>query len=126
MVLLGAINVGVRLKDSSQPSLNLLHIGVMLAAVCFVHVTMLYTGVVLAKLVHFKREDQIAIAFGSSQKTLTVGLLVAMSLGVSILPMVWYHVSQLFIDTLIADRFRAMERNGGDKNGISRKANGGR
>lgn len=106
MVLLGAINVGLRLKDPSQPSLNLLQIGVMLAAVCLVHVTMLYTGVGIAKLLRFTREDRIAVAFAGSQKTLTVGLLVAMSLGVSILPMVWYHVSQLFIDTLIADRFR--------------------
>ena len=106
MVLLGAINVGLRLKDSSQPSLNLIHVGIMLAAVCFVHVSMLYTGVAIAKLLRFSREDQIAVAFAGSQKTLTVGLLVALSLGVSILPMVWYHVSQLFIDTLIADRFR--------------------
>ncbi|MDP7304159.1 MAG: bile acid:sodium symporter, partial [Pirellulaceae bacterium] len=50
--------------------------------------------------------DQIAVAFASSQKTLMVGLLMAMSLQVSILPMVTYHVMQLLIDTLIADRFR--------------------
>jgi sodium/bile acid cotransporter 7 len=109
MVLLGAINVGLRLQDSSQPSLNLVHVAVMLVAVCLVHVAMLYAGVAVAKLLRFTREDQIAIAFSGSQKTLTVGLLVAMSLGVSILPMVWYHISQLFIDTLIADRYRAAE-----------------
>ena len=67
---------------------------------------MLTTGVVIGKFLRFTREDQIAVAFAGSQKTLTVGLLVAMALQVSILPMVWYHVSQLFIDTLIADRFR--------------------
>ena len=106
MVFLGAIQVGLRLHNGSQASLNLIHIGMMLAAVCLVHVSMLYTGVVIGKLLRFTREDQIAVAFAGSQKTLTVGLLVAMALQVSILPMVWYHVSQLFIDTLIADRFR--------------------
>lgn len=106
MVLLGAIGVGLRLRDTTQASLNLGHIAVMLAAVCLVHVVMLYTGVGIAKLLRFAREDQIAVAFAGSQKTLTVGLLVAIALQVSILPMVWYHVSQLFIDTLIADRFR--------------------
>lgn len=110
MVFLGAIRVGLRLQDDSQASLNLIHIATMLAAVCLVHTTMLYMGVAIAKLLRFTREDQIAVAFAGSQKTLTVGLLVAMALQVSILPMVWYHVSQLFIDTLIADRFRASGR----------------
>jgi sodium/bile acid cotransporter 7 len=47
------------------------------------------------------------VAFAGSQKTLMVGLQVSMELGVSILPMVAYHVSQLIVDTLIADRWRA-------------------
>jgi sodium/bile acid cotransporter 7 len=70
---------------------------------------MLWVGVLLAKLARFSREDQIAVAFAGSQKTLMVGLLMAISLQVSILPMVAFHISQLFIDTLIADRFRANE-----------------
>ncbi len=92
----------------------LLDVIAMLLAVCVVHVAMLWTGVTIAKLLRFSREDQIAVAFASSQKTLTVGLLVAMSLEVSILPMVWYHVSQLFIDTLIADRFRRQDEGSAD------------
>ncbi len=81
----------------------------MLAAVCLVHTVMLWVGVLLAKLARFSREDQIAVAFSGSQKTLMVGLLMAISLHVSILPMVAYHICQLFIDTLIADRYRANE-----------------
>jgi len=104
MVMLGAIGVGLRLRDSA--TLDLLDVIAMLVVVCVVHVTMLWTGVRIAKILRFTREDQIAVAFAGSQKTLTVGLLVAMSLQVSILPMVWYHVSQLFIDTLFADRYR--------------------
>ena len=34
-----------------------------------------------------------------------VGLLLAIDLGVSILPMVTFHLGQLFVDTLIADRW---------------------
>jgi len=78
----------------------------MLIAVCTVHTVMLIVGVWLARLLRFSREDQIAVAFAGSQKTLMVGLLMAMSLKVSILPMVTYHVMQLLIDTLIADYFR--------------------
>ena len=106
MVFLGAIHVGLRLHDPSSGALGLWEVIAMLVAVCVVHVTMLWTGVGIARLLRFSWEDQVAVAFAGSQKTLTVGLLVAMALQVSILPMVWYHVSQLFIDTLIADRFR--------------------
>lgn len=115
MVLFGAVRTGLDLRDSSQPSLGLLDVVAMLAAVCFVHTAMLCIGVQLAKAMRFSREDQIAVAFAGSQKTLMVGLLMAISLQVSILPMVAYHVCQLFIDTLIADRYRASEPN--DSNG---------
>jgi len=109
MVLFGAIQSGIGLNDPTQSPLSVLDLIAMLAAVCLVHTVMLWVGVYLGKLARFSREDQIAVAFAGSQKTLMVGLLMAISLQVSILPMVAYHVSQLFIDTLIADRFRANE-----------------
>jgi sodium/bile acid cotransporter 7 len=109
MVMIGAIQTGLRLGDPTQSPLLALDLIAMLAAVCFVHTAMLWVGVLLAKLARFSREDQIAVAFAGSQKTLMVGLLMAISLQVSILPMVAFHISQLFIDTLIADRFRANE-----------------
>jgi sodium/bile acid cotransporter 7 len=106
MVLVGAIGTGLRLQDGSSRVELATDLPWMLVSVIVVHVVMLYTGVALARLCGFAREDQIAVAFAGSQKTLMVGLLVAISLQVSILPMVAYHVSQLFVDTLIADRFR--------------------
>ncbi|MDA1053494.1 MAG: bile acid:sodium symporter [Planctomycetota bacterium] len=109
MVAIGAIQTGLRLSDPTQSRLSALDLIAMLAAVCLVHTVMLWVGVGLAKMARFSREDQIAVAFAGSQKTLMVGLLMAISLQVSILPMVAYHISQLFIDTLIADRFRANE-----------------
>lgn len=107
MVMFGAIQSGIGLSDPTQSPLSALDLLAMLAAVCLVHTVMLWVGLLLAKLARFSREDQIAVAFAGSQKTLMVGLLMAISLKVSILPMVAYHISQLFIDTLIADRFRA-------------------
>ena len=50
------------------------------------------------------------VADGSQGPPLVVqagAILLASKTGSPILPMVWYHVSQLFIDTLIADRFRS-------------------
>ena len=48
----------------------------------------------------------IAVGISGSQKTLMVGLQVCLDLGITILPMVAFHVAQLLVDTLIADRMR--------------------
>ena len=54
--------------------------------------------------------DSIAVAFAGSQKTLMVGAYVALAVGpLAILPMVAYHAVQLFVDTLIADRWAQAE-----------------
>ena len=56
------------------------------------------------------RADQIGVAFAGSQKTLMVGLAIAIDFGgLAVLPMVAYHVEQLLIDTVLADRLRARE-----------------
>jgi sodium/bile acid cotransporter 7 len=104
------------LRDDDAQALLAWDLATILTAVVVVHVSMLWTGLLLARFSRFSRADQIAVAFAGSQKTLMVGLLVAISLQVTILPMVVYHVSQLFIDTLIADRFRRQShrRDGND------------
>jgi sodium/bile acid cotransporter 7 len=109
MIFLGSIRTGLRLHGEPATVLLVWDLLSMLSAVVGVHVVMLFTGVGLARLSGFSRPDQIAVGFAGSQKTLMVGLLVAMSLGVTILPMVIYHVSQLFVDTLVADRFRKQQ-----------------
>ncbi|MDG1894733.1 MAG: bile acid:sodium symporter [Fuerstiella sp.] len=60
-------------------------------------------------LAGFPEEDRRACIFAGSQKTLPIGILVSQATGLpfSILPMLMYHMSQLFIDTWIADRLRA-------------------
>ena len=49
---------------------------------------------------------QIAIGLSGSQKTLMVGLQIAIDCGVSVIPMITYHLGQLLIDTIVADRWR--------------------
>ena len=48
----------------------------------------------------------MAVAFAGSQKTLMVGMKVSLDANFSVLPMVTYHIGQLFIDTLLADWLR--------------------
>ncbi len=106
MVLLGAIGTGLRIRETTLQAMLLWDLLAMLAAVLTVHLVMLGVGVELAKRFGFSRQDQIAVGFAGSQKTLLVGLLVAVSLQITILPMVTYHICQLVVDTVIAERFR--------------------
>jgi sodium/bile acid cotransporter 7 len=50
--------------------------------------------------------DRVAVALAGSQKTLMLGIEVAIGLGASTLPMIAYHVGQLFIDSVVAERWR--------------------
>jgi sodium/bile acid cotransporter 7 len=67
---------------------------------------MLACGIALAAGLRLPREDRIAVGIAGSQKTLMVGLQVALACQLLILPMVVYHVGQLIVDTIIADRWR--------------------
>jgi solute carrier family 10 (sodium/bile acid cotransporter), member 7 len=54
--------------------------------------------------------DAIASGISGSQKTLMVGLQISLDLGVSVVPMLAYHIVQLLMDTVLADYFAS--RNG--------------
>jgi len=109
MVLLGAIKSGVELhRDGIKDALSIFDWFSMLGSVIGVHVTMLWTGHKLGKLIVLTRADRIAVGFSGSQKTLMVGLEVAITYFpfAPILPVVSYHVCQLLFDTIVADRLR--------------------
>lgn len=59
-------------------------------------------------LLGFAEGDRRAIVLAGSQKTLPIGLLVSEATGMpfSIIPMLMFHASQLFIDTWIAGRLQ--------------------
>ncbi len=108
MVLLAAVHGGQTL-DSLQDQAALLigQIALVLALVGLLHTAAWWIGFSAAGKLNLAREEQIAVAFAGSQKTLTVGLVVALQFGgLVVLPMLAYHVEQLLIDTLLADRLR--------------------
>jgi sodium/bile acid cotransporter 7 len=66
----------------------------------------------LARALHFKREDEIAIVFCGSKKTLASGVPMATlifgahpSLGMIVLPIMLYHQVQLFVCSMLAHRY---------------------
>ena len=107
MVLIGAIQTGVQLQGGAAKTAEIpgwFDFALMLVAVVFVHTTACFAGLGISKWCGLPREDQIAVGFSGSQKTLMIGLKVALDYGISILPMVTFHVAQLLVDTVIADR----------------------
>jgi len=63
----------------------------------------------LGRAAGLPREDWIAVGIAGSQKTLMIGLVMALALdlGIGMLPMIGYHAVQLIIDTIVADRLAA-------------------
>lgn len=79
----------------------------ILFASSFVHLVALAIGIWTSRFIGGDQSEQIAVGLSGSQKTLMVGLQISIDAGVSVLPMIVYHVTQLLLDTLIADRWRS-------------------
>jgi sodium/bile acid cotransporter 7 len=109
MVLVGAVECGGQIASLGSGASSLAgHIALMLALVAALHLTAWACGWQAAGWARLPRTDQSAVAFAGSQKTLMIGLAIAVDFGgLAVLPMMAYHVEQLLIDTLLADRLRA-------------------
>jgi sodium/bile acid cotransporter 7 len=106
MVVFGAVASATTVDRSGASNLSwAMLLGLILTA-AGVHVAALAVGVISARLLKMPRASQIAVGIAGSQKTLMVGLQIAIDCGVSVIPMLVYHLSQLSIDTIIADRWR--------------------
>lgn len=70
-----------------------------------IHCVTLAIGVAAARGLGATAAEQIAVGLAGSQKTLMVGLQIALDCGVSVLPMIIYHVGQLMLDTVVAQRW---------------------
>jgi sodium/bile acid cotransporter 7 len=109
IVLIGALRCGNELAQTEARDViaagDLLG---MTAGAIGVHLAILVTGHAVGWLLGMSLADRIAVGFAGSQKTLMVGLHVAITYygGLTILPLVVYHVGQLLVDTLIADYLR--------------------
>ena len=81
------------------------------ASVTAVHLTALWLGLRASVACGLPWPESIAVAIAGSQKTHMVGAYVALAVGpLAILPMVAYHAVQLFVDTIIADRWARESR----------------
>lgn len=75
----------------------------------------------MAKKLGLRRPQQTAVAIAGSQKTLMVGLQLAIDCSVSTVPMVAYHLSQLLIDTVFASKVAGSAVGTGDQSDDSKK-----
>lgn len=113
MVLLGAIQLNLpdvdvtsaeqattRVEASVWQRLNILPTALI---ACSLHGIALALGWYSAVGLGLSRRETIGVAISGSQKTLMVGLQLCLDCGVSILPMVMYHIGQLLMDTFLAD-----------------------
>lgn len=74
-----------------------------IVAAVALHAAALALGWYGSQGLRLSRRETIGVAISGSQKTLMVGLQVCIDCGVSILPMVLYHICQLLMDTFLAD-----------------------
>ncbi len=106
MVFLGSIMTGNNLRQTPIGLAGLGSFTCMIITVLAIHTAMFLIGFKTSTWGGLSRPDAIAVGFSGSQKTLIVGLTMAVEAGGSILPMISYHVGQLLVDTLIADRLK--------------------
>lgn len=108
IVFMGAVFSGVQLRDlEGEWGEVAFQIVMVMVCVALLHLAAWWIGFLAAKEVGMNREDRIAVAFGGSQKTLMVGLAIALSIGgLAILPMLAYHVEQLLIGTVLAGKLQ--------------------
>jgi sodium/bile acid cotransporter 7 len=107
MVLAGATQCGLQLQRTSWGSFS--DVPFMCVVALTLHLAVFWLGVRSAAWCGFGRPQTIAIGMSGSQKTLMVGLDIAINYfgGFAVLPMVAYHFLQLTADTVIADRLRS-------------------
>ena len=108
MVLAGATYCGLKLNETGGWA-NLSGVPAMCGVAAAIHLLVFFAGYRLGRAFGFDRPQYIAVGIAGSQKTLMVGLDIAISYfgGLAMLPLVAYHFIQLTTDTVIADRLRS-------------------
>ena len=119
VVLLGSTQSGLKLHEEEQ-TWTAVQFGWMIIVVVFLHVAAWWVSFDVANRLKFPRRDAIACAFSGSQKTLMVGLVAAIDLKLSVIPLVIFHAIQLTIDTFLADWLKKSSKESPD--GLERRA----
>lgn len=120
MVMLGAVHMARGLPGQSlgaepvgeQTTISLLPIVWVAVLSLAIHLASLALCNFLASQTGIARPQRIAASFSASQKTLMIGLNLAIYCGVNILPMLAYHVLQLLADAFIAEKWGRGQNSG--------------
>lgn len=115
LILAILLKTAVSVSDKYHAGGGDTSVGVLLlaAGACLgVHLFALYAGLWSGRVLRFDRPHRIAIAFAGSQKTLPVALLLferyfRVDYPLAVVPLAFYHVGQLLVDTFIADTLAA-------------------
>jgi len=108
IVLKAIVDVSDRLGGNAR-ALAIWPLVLTLCLCLGVHLVGLSFGLTSSRLLRFERPDQIAVAFACSQKTLPVALSLfdtyfVADYPLAVVPLVFYHIGQLLLDTVIAER----------------------
>ena len=109
LVFVSSFRGGLGFQEQGM-SQNLRHTEFAIVWICCIGLHLAGMGLIwiLSGMTRLKEADRRACVFAGSQKTLPIGILVSQATGLpfSLLPMLMYHASQLFIDTWVADRLK--------------------
>jgi sodium/bile acid cotransporter 7 len=121
LVFLAAFRAGKQLGGEG-PHPSLVSVALVWGSCIALHLAAMAIGWMGSGMMGFSRENRAAIVFASSQKTLPIGVLIATAANMlgnpdllgpgqgipfAVFPMLMYHASQLFIDTVVADALAA-------------------
>jgi sodium/bile acid cotransporter 7 len=108
IILKASVDVADRLAARAELPAPALLVG-MVGLCLGLHLTALFAGLWSGQLLRFDRPSRIAVAIAGSQKTLPVSLLLfetyfKEAYPLAVVPIVFYHVGQLVVDTFIAEQ----------------------
>jgi sodium/bile acid cotransporter 7 len=124
LVFLSACAGGVKLQGQGDISTQVLGIAIVWLTCVAIHLTALAVAWYGGGAFGFDRKDRIGATFAGSQKTLPIGVYLAtdaatfggaeaflgQAVPFAVFPMLMFHASQLFLDTIIADRMKQPEQ----------------
>lgn len=112
MVLMGSIQMGTRwsTQEVTSQAIGIWQVLLVILLGLLVHLAAFSLSWVVALRTGISRAQAKAVSFSGSQKTLMIGLNLAIQCGVNILPMVTYHVFQLVVDAIIAEKWSQPEK----------------
>ncbi len=99
MVLIGGVQIGKRWDSSISTWNGVLLLAEVVGISLVMHLGMVALGWSISAWFGWNRSTQVGVSIAGGQKTLMVGLQLAIDCGASILPMVAYHVTQLIADS---------------------------